>query len=157
MPVLVPPSRRARVMSPTLRCTRVSASRVCPQSQVMDFAFELMDRIGARLSGSPNLDRAVSWAVDRLTQVGLDDVRRDRWGEFGMAWRQRSTWVTLDEPDRASLPATAVPCDCASFEEAGIPPPLLVQDRWTFPHALFIRAPIRRTTSSRTTSGRPLS
>ena len=79
------------------------------QSQVMDFAFELMDRIGARLSGSPNLDRAVSWAVDRLTQVGLDDVRRDRWGEFGMAWRQRNTWVTLDEPDRASLPATAVP------------------------------------------------
>ena len=79
------------------------------QSQVMDFAFELMDRIGARLSGSPNLDRAVSWAVDRMTHVGLDDVRRDRWGEFGMAWRQRSTWVTLDEPDRASLPATAVP------------------------------------------------
>lgn len=29
------------------------------RSRVMDFAFELMDRIGARLSGSPNLDRAV--------------------------------------------------------------------------------------------------
>ena len=33
------------------------------QSQVMDFAFELMDRIGARLSGSPNLDRAVAAAA----------------------------------------------------------------------------------------------
>lgn len=79
------------------------------RSRVMDFAFELMDRIGARLSGSPNLDRAVSWAVDRLTQAGLDNVRRDRWGEFGMQWRQRNTWVTLVEPDLASLQATAAP------------------------------------------------
>jgi hypothetical protein len=79
------------------------------RSHVMDFAFELMDRIGARLSGSPNLDRAVAWAVGRLTQVGLDSVRRDRWGEFGMQWRQRNTWVTLVEPDLASLHATAAP------------------------------------------------
>jgi carboxypeptidase Q len=79
------------------------------RSRVMDVAFELMDRIGARLSGSPNLDRAVSWAVDRLTQAGLVNVRRDRWGEFGMQWRQRNTWVTLDEPDFAILPATAAP------------------------------------------------
>ena len=79
------------------------------RSRVMDFAFELMDRIGARLSGSSNLDRAVSWAVDRLTEAGLDNVRRDRWGEFGMQWRQRNTWVTLDEPDLAILHATAAP------------------------------------------------
>lgn len=79
------------------------------RSRVMDYAFELMDRIGARLSGSPNLDRAVTWAVDRLTQAGLENVRRDRWGEFGMGWRQRSTSVVLIEPDSASLPATAAP------------------------------------------------
>jgi carboxypeptidase Q len=79
------------------------------RSRVTDFTFELLDRIGARLSGSQNLDRAVSWAVERLTQNGLADVRRDRWGEFGMQWRQRNTWVTLDEPDRVNLTATAVP------------------------------------------------
>lgn len=79
------------------------------RSHVMDFAFELLDRIGARLSGSPNLERAVSWAVDRLKQAGLANVRRDRWGEFGMQWHQRHTRVTLVDPDRASLPATAAP------------------------------------------------
>jgi carboxypeptidase Q len=79
------------------------------RSRVMDYAFELMDRIGARLSGSPNLDRAVSWAVDRLTQAGLDNVRRDRWGEFGIGWRQRHVSVTLVEPDAATLPAIAAP------------------------------------------------
>ena len=79
------------------------------RSRIMDFAFELMDRIGARLSGSPNLDRAVSWAIERLTKAGLENVRRDRWGEFGMQWSQRNTWVTLVEPDLANLEATAAP------------------------------------------------
>jgi carboxypeptidase Q len=79
------------------------------RSRVMDYAFELMDRIGARLSGSPNLDRAVAWAVDRMGQAGLENVRRDRWGEFGMGWRQRGTSVVLIEPDSASLPAIAAP------------------------------------------------
>jgi carboxypeptidase Q len=79
------------------------------RSRVMDYAFELMDRIGARLSGSPNLDRAVAWAVDRMTQAGLSNVRRDRWGEFGMGWQQRNVWVTLLEPDTTSLPAIAAP------------------------------------------------
>ena len=79
------------------------------RSRVQDFAFELMDWIGARLSGSPNLDRAVSWAIERLTNAGLENVRRDRWGEFGMQWSQRNTWVTLVEPDLANLEATAAP------------------------------------------------
>ena len=79
------------------------------RSRIMDYAFELMDGIGARLSGSRNLDRAISWAVDRLKQAGLDNVHRDRWGEFGMPWRQRGASVTLVEPDVASLPATAAP------------------------------------------------
>ena len=60
------------------------------RSRVMDYAFELMDRIGARLSGSPNLDRAVAWTMGALRQGGLANVRQDRWGEFGLGWRQRS-------------------------------------------------------------------
>jgi carboxypeptidase Q len=39
------------------------------RSQVMDYAFELMDHIGPRLSGSPNLDRSVSWAVERMASA----------------------------------------------------------------------------------------
>jgi len=79
------------------------------RSRIMDYAFQLMDRIGPRLSGSPNLDRAVAWAVERMGEVGLENVRRDRWGEFGMGWRQRLVSVTLVEPDTASLPAIAAP------------------------------------------------
>lgn len=79
------------------------------RSKVTDYAFELLDGIGARLSGSPDLDRAVAWAVSRMADAGLANVRRDRWGEFGMGWRQRNTWVALVEPDTASVPATAAP------------------------------------------------
>ena len=79
------------------------------RSRVMDYAFELMDRIGPRLSGSPNLDRAVAWAVERMGQAGLANVRRDRWGEFGIGWRQRNVWATLVEPDAAPLLGDAAP------------------------------------------------
>ena len=54
------------------------------RSQVMDYASELMDGIGPRLTGSPNLKRAIDWARERLTGMGLSQVRAERWGEFGL-------------------------------------------------------------------------
>jgi acetylornithine deacetylase/succinyl-diaminopimelate desuccinylase-like protein len=79
------------------------------RSRVMEYATQLLDGIGARLSGSPNLDRAVSWSIDRLREAGLTNVRQDRWGEFGMGWRRRNVWATLVEPDTAPLLGDAAP------------------------------------------------
>ena len=79
------------------------------RSRVMDYAFELMDRIGARLSGSPNLDRAVAWTMGALRQSGLANVRQDRWGEFGLGWRQRSVAVDMLEPEAATIVAAVAP------------------------------------------------
>jgi hypothetical protein len=79
------------------------------RSRVMAYATQLLDGIGARLSGSPNLDRAVSWSMDRLREAGLTNVRQDRWGEFGMGWRRRNVWATLVEPDTAPLLGDAAP------------------------------------------------
>jgi carboxypeptidase Q len=79
------------------------------RSRVMDYAFELVDRIGARLSGSPNLDRAVAWSLGALRQAGLSNVRQDPWGEFGLGWRQRGIVVDMLDPDFATIPALAAP------------------------------------------------
>jgi hypothetical protein len=54
------------------------------RSQVMVLAGELVDGIGPRLTGSPNLARAVAWSQDRLRRIGLADVRTDSWGVFGI-------------------------------------------------------------------------
>jgi len=40
-------------------------------SHVMEFASALMDGIGPRLTGSPNLAKANAWTRDTLTKIGL--------------------------------------------------------------------------------------
>ena len=40
-------------------------------SKIMQLASELMDGIGPRLTGSPNMKRANEWTRDKLTEFGL--------------------------------------------------------------------------------------
>src|ERR671938_320991 len=47
------------------------------RSRVMDYATELMDGIGTRLTGSPGLDKAISWAMNRLAEAGSSNVRKE--------------------------------------------------------------------------------
>jgi len=79
------------------------------RSRVMDFATELIDGIGARLTGSPNLKKALAWAGTRLTEMGLSQVRTESWGEFGLGWEQRNVWVRMIAPDTATIIAYAAP------------------------------------------------
>jgi hypothetical protein len=79
------------------------------RSRVMGYATELVDGIGPRLTGSPNLEKAMAWAMDRLAAAGASNVRKESWGEFGLGWQQRNVWVRLVEPYPANFVATAAP------------------------------------------------
>jgi carboxypeptidase Q len=79
------------------------------RSQVMVLASELVDGIGPRLTGSPNLARALAWSQDRLRRIGLANVRTDGWGVFGIGWRQRNAWFRMVEPDTAPFIVHAAP------------------------------------------------
>ena len=57
------------------------------QSQVMNIASWLTDVYGPRLTGSPMLTTATSWAKDKLMQMGLQNVHLDEWGPFGRGWQ----------------------------------------------------------------------
>jgi carboxypeptidase Q len=78
-------------------------------SHVMDFASALMDGIGPRLTGSPNLRRANEWTRDRLAAMGCSKAQLEDWGEFGMGWQQLNTWVRMTSPDTAVFIAQAAP------------------------------------------------
>ncbi len=78
-------------------------------SHVMDFAYALMDGIGPRLTGSPNLAKANAWTRDTLTKIGLSNAHLDDWGEFGMGWQQLNTWARMTSPDTAVLILQATP------------------------------------------------
>jgi hypothetical protein len=78
-------------------------------SHIMDYAGGLIDGIGPRLTGSPNMAKANAWTRDQLTKMGCVNAHLEDWGEFGMGWQQLNTWVRMTEPDTAVFMAQATP------------------------------------------------
>jgi carboxypeptidase Q len=78
-------------------------------SHVMDYAGGLVDGIGPRLTGSPDMAKANAWTRDQLTKMGCVNAHLEDWGEFGMGWQQLNTWVRMVEPDTAIFVAQATP------------------------------------------------
>jgi carboxypeptidase Q len=83
-------------------------------SHVMEYASGLMDGIGPRLTGSPNLKHANEWTRDQFTAMGCVNAHLEDWGEFGMGWQQLNTWVRMSSPDTAVFIAQAAPWSPAS-------------------------------------------
>ena len=78
-------------------------------SHVMEFASGLMDGIGPRLTGSPNLKHANEWTRDQFTAMGCSNAHLEDWGEFGMGWQQLNAWARMTAPDTAVFIMQAAP------------------------------------------------
>jgi hypothetical protein len=78
-------------------------------SHVMEYASGLMDGIGPRLTGSPNMMKANEWTRDQLTAMGCSNAHLEDWGEFGMGWQQLNSWLRMTAPDTAVFIAQAAP------------------------------------------------
>jgi carboxypeptidase Q len=76
---------------------------------LMEYASALFDGIGPRLTGSPNMKRANEWTLAQLTAMGCSNAHLEDWGEFGMGWQQRNTWIRMVSPDTAIFIAQATP------------------------------------------------
>ena len=74
-------------------------------SKVMETAAGLMDSVGARLTGSPNMKRANEGTMKRLQDFGLTNAHLESWGPFGRGWSYESSNVRLVSPDVAELAA----------------------------------------------------
>ena len=72
-------------------------------SQVMHLASGLMDSIGERLTGSPNMKRANEWTRDQLTAMGLSNAHLEAWGPFGRGWANQYVNVRMTSPDIVPL------------------------------------------------------
>ena len=60
-------------------------------SKVTELASGLMDSIGERLTGSPNMKRANDWTRDKLTEMGLSNAHLEAWGPFGRGWANHTS------------------------------------------------------------------
>jgi hypothetical protein len=72
-------------------------------SKVMELASGLMDSIGERLTGSPNMKRANQWTRDQLTAMGLSNAHLEAWGPFGRGWANQYVNARMTSPDVAPL------------------------------------------------------
>ncbi len=67
-------------------------------SQVMDIAFQLTEVSGPRLMASPGFYRAADYSVNQLKEWGLQNVKRDPWGDFGKGWELTKSYVAMKAP-----------------------------------------------------------
>jgi carboxypeptidase Q len=66
-------------------------------SEAAEIFYELTDRLGPRLSGSPAHDRAARWAVERFQRWGLAAARIEPFA-FGRGWTLRGLTVEMVAP-----------------------------------------------------------
>ena len=82
------------------------------RGRVMDHALWLTDVHGSRLTGSPQLDAAQNWAVERFESWGLN-AELEPWGDFGRGWElgHFAVSATATGPDVApqTFPVYAAP------------------------------------------------
>lgn len=71
-------------------------------SQVMQILGELTDRIGPRVTGSPNMKKANDWTRDKLSEWGLANAHLEGY-DFGRGWAEQFTLVRMTSPDTAML------------------------------------------------------
>jgi carboxypeptidase Q len=68
------------------------------RSRVMDFAFQLTDVNGPRLTNSPGYMKAAKWAAEELKKIGLVNASLEPWGEFGKGWELSKSYVAMKQP-----------------------------------------------------------
>jgi len=68
------------------------------RSQVMDTLSYLTDVYGPRLTNSPNMRNAATWAKTRLEGYGLSNVALEEWGPFGRGWVNERLMVAMVSP-----------------------------------------------------------
>lgn len=70
-------------------------------SQLKQLAFELLDEIGPRLVGTPQMQQAHDWAVDKFNSWGIT-AENQQFGEW-RGWERGITHIDLIEPRVKSL------------------------------------------------------
>jgi hypothetical protein len=73
-------------------------------SQLQTLAHELLDGIGPRLVGTPQMKKANDWAVEKYASWGIG-ARNEQWGEW-KGWERGITHIDMLSPRVKSLEGT---------------------------------------------------
>jgi carboxypeptidase Q len=94
-------------------------------SQLEGLAHQLLDVIGPRLVGTPQLSKAEDWAVAKYKSWGID-AKTEQWGKW-KSWQRGVTHIDLLEPRVRTLEGTAEGW-CPPTKKAGATAEVIVLD-----------------------------
>ena len=94
--VEVAPAPRA-VAAPA-ETDRALIAEIKARSELMKNLEHLSDRIGGRLTGSANLEKANKWTAEKMKAYGLENVRLEPW-EIPYGWERGKAEMKLVEPN----------------------------------------------------------
>ncbi len=81
----------------TLRALTCIAGEGMMDSHAYDYLEELSDRIGGRVTGSPQAARAIEWGMEKMKAIGLDNVRAEHW-QMSKGWTRVVAGAELLSP-----------------------------------------------------------
>jgi hypothetical protein len=76
---------------------RVLMAEIKARSEIMKNLEYLSDRIGGRLTGSANLEKANKWTAEKMKEYGLENVRLEPW-EIPYGWERGKASMRIVEP-----------------------------------------------------------
>ena len=66
-------------------------------SHAFEYLTELSDKVGARVTGSPEAQKAIDWGIAKMRGIGLENVRAEKW-QLWRGWKRGSAEAELLAP-----------------------------------------------------------
>src|ERR1700738_4036633 len=76
-------------------------------SHAFQFLTELSDSVGARVTGTPEAQKAIDWGVAKMRAIGLENVHAEKW-QLWRGWKRGSAEAELLSPTQHKLHVDAM-------------------------------------------------
>ena len=97
---------KSKAKGPNEDGTKLALVKIAGEGMLDSHAFqyltELSDDVGARLTGSPQAQKAVEWGVAKMRAMGLENVHAEKW-QLWRGWTRGTAQVELLTPIRRPL------------------------------------------------------
>ncbi len=105
------PLRAAEKKTETINLTDINKIKAegMQHSQVMELNSWLADVYGPRLTGSPAVEQAADWAMGKMKQWGLVNVKKEPWTNrngFERGWTNDKFYMQAVAPQKFAIPGT---------------------------------------------------
>ncbi|HEY4818917.1 MAG TPA: M28 family peptidase [Candidatus Acidoferrum sp.] len=76
-------------------------------SHAFEYLTELSDNVGARVTGTPEGQKAIDWGIAKMRGIGLENVHAEKW-QLWRGWKRGSADAELLSPTRHKLHVDAM-------------------------------------------------